>query len=157
MTGTLTATGMKIEHTIKEPRPTAKLGTGQLRSNYIYIKSEATATDSFVSTTTSTELLTVNLKGMKYCTFQFDNRDDEDIDGGGANDKDLDITVTVGNDSDLGATAYTLVDDLTLGEGEMQSWRLGPSEMDFAFMEIKLDAETEDSPCFFDFYLYARE
>jgi len=157
MTGTLTATGMEIENTIKEPRPTAQLGTGQLRSNYIYIKSEATATDSFVSTTTSTEFLTVNLKGMNHCTFQFDNRDDEDIDGGGANAKDLDITVKVGLDSDLGSTAYTLVDDLTLGEGEIQTWRLGPSEMDFTFMEIKLDCETEDSPLFFDFYLYARE
>lgn len=155
MTGTLTATGLELENAIKEPRD--QLGSVHARSNYIYIRSEATATDSFVSTTTSTEFLTVNLKGMSYCTFQFDNRDDEDIDGGGANDKDLHITVTVGNDSDLGATAYTLVDNLALGEGEMQSWRLGPSEMDFAFMEIKLDGETEDSPTFFDFYLYARE
>ena len=155
MTGTLTATGLELENAILEPR--VQLGSVHARSNYIYIRSEAASDDSFVSTTTSTEFVTVNLKGMSHCTFQFDNRDDEDIDGGGANDKDLHITVNVSNDPNFGPTSYVLVDDLALGEGEIQTWRLGPREMDFSYMEIMLDGETEDSPTFFDFYFYARE
>ena len=183
MVGTLTVASTEVvEGTIKAGVRTA-FGGGKIPSSFMYYHSGVpTASTGFVSTTTETTLVTLDVRGFKHFCLQLHNRDDENIDGGGANVKDIDLFIDGSNDPDFGACVVPILDNVTYGEGTETTIHFGegirgwvdtagtPINYDYdgtslvttknegfpyGFLQLGLQAETEDSPAFFELWMYA--
>lgn len=188
MAGTLVVgSGEVLEGTIKvSDSRVATLASQPYKFVYYHSGTPAGAggspTAGYVSTTTETELVVLDIGGLKNFALALHNRDDEDIDGGGKNNKDITVYVDGSNDPDFGACVVPIINGTVVGEGVETTWHFGegirgwidttetPLNYDFdgsslvtianegfpfRYLKIGLKAETENSPAYFEAWLYA--
>jgi hypothetical protein len=179
--GTLTvASDEELIGTKKVPRTDT---TQVRRPNDVitYWSGTPTAAGGFTSTTTENALITFDITGIRNMSISVWNRDDEDIDGGGANNTDIDFFIDLCNSSSFDSNVIAAVADDTLGQGVEKTYVLGenlrgwidtaatPINYDFdgsalvtvvnegfpfRYVRLSLEAETEDTPAYFEVRAY---
>lgn len=181
MAGTLTTASDEVLAGTKEAPRTDTTQSRSPNDVITYWSGTPSATGGFISTTTETALITFDTTGIRNMSISVWNRDDEDIDGGGANNMDIDFFVDACNSPDFDSNVIALVDDDTLGQGVEKTYVLGenlrgwvdtaatPINYDFdgtslvtivnegfpfRFIRLSMEAETEDSPTYFEVRCY---